>query len=497
MYVNQTRVISVNGLKRIVIGNPKVLDVVRVTDNDMTITAKAKGDSLLTFWDNFGEHSRYIKVYFQDMSKVKKIVDSLIRDIGIKGIRTKAVNDAGKVLLLGKVENKSSKDKLFLALGKLKDKIVDLVDVQENEASVEIEVQILELDKDAARTLGFDLPTGVSFTESSGPTAAAVTGLGALFHVSDWTRTAFNTKLDFLVQQGKARILSRPRLVSRSGKEAKLLVGGEVPIFSTAISSTAGGQGNNIEYKEYGIKLDIQPTVVSNDRINIKLNMEVSDLKSVETLGPINAPTAKAYPLSKRTISTELSLKNGATVSIGGLISRKTSEDLKQFPWLANVPILGAFFRHKIVTKGGGSGSRGDTELYITLTPRIINVPKSKSQKIGKIKSLSNKEEALNFYKERNIPDNLQNYVYKVQKIILSNISYPAILNNTGWQANLILALRISSTGELKKVMIIKSSGYKIFDESTLEAVKKLSYPPFPSSVHLKKIDISIPIVYK
>ena len=492
-----TRVIPVNWPKRIVISRPKVVDVMKVTNDSMTIVGKAQGESMLTFWDKFGRHTRQITVYSQDMAKVKTRIDNLISDIGIKGIRTKADNNEGKVLLLGEVENKSDKDKLFLALGSLKDKTVDLIDIRENEASVEISVQILELDEDAVKTLGFDLPSSISLTESSGPTSAAVTGLGALLHVSDWTRSAFNAKLDFLMQQGKARVLSRPRLVCRSGKQAKLLVGGEVPILTTQISGTGGGQGNNIEYKEYGIKLDVQPTVVSNNKINIKLSTEVSDIQSVETLGPANAPTAKAYPLSKRTMSTELSLKNGATVSIGGLIANKSAEDLKKFPWLADVPVLGAFFRHKIVTSGGGAGQKGNTELYITLTPRIINIPASKSKKTAGVKYLSNKEETLNFYKEKNIPDNLQGYVYKIQKIILSHISYPPMLNNTGWNANLILSLRILSTGELKKVAIIKPSGYKIFDDSALDTVKKLSYPPFPSSVHLEKIDMSIPIAYK
>ncbi len=496
LYVNEQKVISVNSPQRIAIGNPEVIDVVNVTEKDITIVGKTEGETSFNWWDKFGHHSIEVKVYKENMALIKKRIDNLLKNIGFLNIYTKALDSENKVLLKGEVKTEEEKNRLMAALGKLKDKVLDFINVREEESSVEIEVQVLELSKDAVRTLGFDMPSAIKFTESSGPTVQAVTGLSALLHVSDWTRSAFSFTLDLLIQKGEARILSRPRLVCRSGKTASLLIGGEVPIFATEVSSE--GEGTNIEYKEYGIKLNIEPKVVNRDKVDIKLDIEVSELQPVETIGDPDAPTAKAYPLTKRIISTEVSLRDKATLSIGGLIKEKTDEDLKRFPWLADLPVLGAFFRHRSISIGGGAGQRGNTELFITLTPHIINM-ESKADKEDDFlqEEFSTKRGIFKLYGQTNIPDEFKEYAYQVQRRILSNISYPRVLRHTGWEGNLVLSLRLSSAGELKDVSIVRSSGYKIFDEEALKVVRKLSYPPFSPQMRLEEVNIEVPIVYR
>ncbi|OPX29609.1 MAG: hypothetical protein B1H08_03445 [Candidatus Omnitrophica bacterium 4484_171] len=496
MYVNETRVFSVNEPERIAIGTPAVADVTKATENSITVIAKSAGGTTLSWWDKFGEHSRYISVYKERMNRVKRRIDDLIRSIGFTNLQTQAMDSEGKVMIKGEVKTQVDKDRLLAALAGVKDKILDFVGIWEDKSSVEIAVEVLELDKDAVRSLGFDLPNALALTESSGPTSSAVTGFSNIFHVSDWTRSALSSTLDLLIQSGKARVLSRPRLVCRSEKEAELLVGGEVPVFTTEVAS-GGGEGTDVEYKEYGIKLNVRPTVVENNRIDIVLNVEVSEIGDEVVIGSANSPTAKAYPLSKRTISTEVSLKDGATLSIGGLIKEKTEEDLKKFPWLGDVPVLGAFFRHKEVKSGGGSGKRGNTELFITLTPRIIsNTGDNRTKQIEK-NALSHKKSTFNFYEKNNIPDSLKEYIYSIQKRIANNIFYPPVLSRTGWEANLIVSLKLSSIGELKDVHIVKPSGYKTFDSQALETVKRLAYPSFPSHVRLEEVTIEVPIVYK
>jgi len=499
LYIGQTEVIGVDGPTRIAIGKPEIVDVSKVTEKEITLAAKGRGETTFIWWDKEGEHSRYIKVFVEDMSRIKERIDTLISEIGVLGIHTKALDSENKVLLLGQLKDESDKERLLSALGELQDKTVDLIDVRGEESSVEIDVQVLELDSDATKKLGFDLPSAIAFTESSGPTTAAVTGFSKVFHVSDWTRTAFTATLNFLVQEGKAKILSRPRLVCRSGKEAELLVGGEVPVFTTqVVSGGAGAQGTSVEYKEYGIKLNIKPTVVSEDKIDLGLNVEVSDIGEAVIIGEATAPTAKAYPISKRLISTELSLKDGSTLSIGGLIKKKSEEDLKKFPWLADLPVLGIFFRTKETRIGGGSGERGETELFITLTPHIIGVKEEEAKEISLLpKPVPPKDQTLAFYEGMKIPDELKGYVYNVQKKILSNISYPSVLLDTGWEAHLVVSLKLDSSGELKEAKVTESSGYKIFDTQTLDTVRNLSYPPFPPKVDLEEINIEVPVVYR
>jgi pilus assembly protein CpaC len=496
LYTGETKVISVNDPSRIAIGKPEVIDIIKVTEKEMTIAAKSKGASTLVWWDKLGQHSLYVKVYLEDMSKIKERIDRLMKVIGVTGIETKALDSENKVILQGEVKDIVEKERLLSALGELKDKVLDFINVREEEASVEIEVQVLELDKDASRELGIAWPTSATLTEPTRFEKTLQTGIDALFRISDWTRTTFTSTLHFLVQEGKARILSRPRLVCRSGKEAELLVGGEVPIFTTTVTTGGGGEGTEVEYKEYGIKLKMRPTVIEEGKIDLVLNIEVSEVSEAETIGSAAAPTAKAYPLTKRTISTELSLKDGQTLSIGGLIKKKTVEDLKKFPWLADIPVLGTFFRQKTTTEGGGAGEKGDTELFITLTPHIIYM--NKEEKVTTSKKLSTEEvsSSLLYKKKREVPQKLEEYIQSVKSKILKNISYPALLLGTGWEAEVVVGLKISREGELKEAKITKSSGYKIFDEQTLRLVKELSYPPFPPQIDLKEITVEVPIVY-
>ena len=170
-------------------------------------------------------------------------------------------------------------------------------------------------------------------------------------------------------------MLSRPRIACLSGKEAKLLVGGQVPVLSGSVTPGTSGTGTtgattgaSVEYKDYGIVLNIKPQVNEQGRVHINLNVEVSELgEKVET------DYALAYTFIKRSATSELILDDGQTMAIGGLIKQKTTEELQKFPWLGDVPVLGMFFRHKYVVKGGDSTNREDVELFITLTPRIVS----------------------------------------------------------------------------------------------------------------------------
>ena len=271
------------------------------------------------------------------------------------------------------------------------------------------------------------------------------------------------------------------------------MVGGEVPIFTTVVT-TGGATGTGVEYKEYGIRLKIEPYVLEGGRVQLTLSVEVSELGSAEVIGESAAPTAKAYPLSKRSISTQLQIRDGQILTIGGLIKQKTEEDLKKFPWLADIPILGAFFRHRSVDTGGGSGQRGDVELFIALTPTIIYPEKSLS--------LLDEPSVIAVPKapfpvRTDIPYVLQDYVLEVQKQILGSISYPSALLGTGWDGHLVLALTITQVGEVKNVRVVKSSGYKNFDEDALRVVNTIKYPVFPANIRQEELEIEVPIVYK
>jgi len=487
--VGEFKIIPTNQPRRIAIGNPNVVDVVSVSNQEIAITPKAPGVTTLVFWDSSGERSYRVRVYAENMQEIKYRVDKILGSLNFSSVYTKAVDEEGRVIILGSVKTPQDRERINTALGTLKDKIVDLLEVKEEEAIVEIDMQLVELSRDATKSLGF-MPT-------AGATGTLVTlteGLPSeVFVLEKFTRNNFIWKLDALAQEGKARILSRPRLACQSGKEAELLVGGEKPNFASSTTETT--TTSTIEYKGYGIKLKIKPTVTEEKRIKLALNMEVSELGEAEALGGL----AKAYPLKKRNMSTELIVDDGQTLAIGGLVKEQSEEDITKIPWLGDIPLIGLLFRKKTSITGGGFGTRGDTELFIALTPTILGKA-SEKEAVKEAKreiALPKKTAVVSRVKEGLASDAVMAYSRLIQKRILENLDYPAVAKEAGYQGAVKLKLHFSHAGELLDVNVKESSGHKALDDNAVYAAKSVSsYPPFPSSIEQQELWIDIPIIY-
>ncbi|MCH7485540.1 MAG: type II and III secretion system protein family protein [Proteobacteria bacterium] len=187
--------------------------------------------------------------------------------------------------------------------------------------------------------------TGPGFTDAVFATGNPLAGFGLLG----------KTQFDILEKQGLTKTLAEPTLTVLSGETATFLAGGETPIPSGVDQS-----GNlSITYREFGIRLEFTPVVIAGDRINLRLITEISSVDATNTvsLGPnVNIPTI----ISKRT-ETTIDLPSGGTVMIAGLIDDNMSNSISGFPFLKDIPVIGALFRSTEFT-------RGETELVITVT---------------------------------------------------------------------------------------------------------------------------------
>ena len=164
--------------------------------------------------------------------------------------------------------------------------------------------------------------------------------------------------INALEGSGFAYTLARPSLVALSGQSATFLAGGEVPI----PVPSSGSDNVSIEYKEFGIRLTLTPTVIGRDRILLKVAPEVSELDYT------NAVTiaGTAVPgLNIRRTDTSISLGDGESFVISGLISSRNSSQVNKFPGLGDIPVLGAFFRDSNI-------SREDKELLMIVTPHLV-----------------------------------------------------------------------------------------------------------------------------
>ncbi|MGE5309358.1 MAG: TonB family protein [Deltaproteobacteria bacterium] len=521
LYVGEMKVIAVKTPNRVVIGNPGVADVLSVSEKELIIAGKGPGATNLVWWDADGQKSMSLRVYAEDMTNIKQRVDDLIAEMGLTGLSTKTADSEGKVLLMGSVKTQEQMDRIKSGLGPLFNRVTNLVEISDAKAIVELDVEVIEVDRDASKTLGIQWPSAVTGTEPVSNGTRLLDIPKSLINVTHWNHDQLSVALDLLMQEGKARILSRPRLACQSGKEAELLVGGEKPIMNTTVSATNGGSGTNIEYKEYGIKLKMAP-LYTDGKIRLSMNVDVSDIGAPTTLGStgggVTTTTALAYPLIKRSTSTQLYLNNGQTLAISGLIRQKTTEDLQKVPWLGDIPVLGVFFRHRTTVNGGGNGERGDIELVIMVTPKVVldaGQPEAapsaaKDEKVVAqpvtpelVKAVSDNVDVVRKAAGQQADtaiaavDPQSAYGRSVTQYFLSKLQYPSLAKRTKTEGTVQLALHIARDGGLLDVSIKKASGFSVLDSDALSTAKEIQpYPTFPAAIADKDLWITVPIEY-
>jgi TonB family protein len=307
-------------------------------------------------------------------------------------------------------------------------------------------------------------------------------------------------KINAAIQEGKGKVLSRPKIVSKSGEEASFLVGGQIPVKTTTTSS-GGNVEENIAFHDYGVNLKIKATAKEDGKIDIDLNVDVSDIDSANAVGDTVAYTT-------RSAQTKLFLDNGQTIILAGFMKDNKGQTVKRVPLLGSFPIFGFLFRNKNVT------ADSQTELFITLVPRVVvtNEPKKiasasvkeeqareeKNQKIISLLAKTETDYKKPSYQPVLVPGYMASYARSVQERIASNVLYPKAAKETKAQGSVELTLSIIKSGALASASVSKSSGYAVLDEAALETVHKLSpYLAFPLDSSIKEMTLTIPIVYQ
>jgi general secretion pathway protein D len=168
--------------------------------------------------------------------------------------------------------------------------------------------------------------------------------------------------LNALASTNRATILSSPRVLARNGETATMQVGQDVPIVTGSTTITSGNTGvvQAIQYRTTGVILRVKPVIHSGDQIDLDVSQEVSAAQSTST-GVSNSPT-----IQTRKVETKLTLQNGATVLLGGLISSNSSHGDSGVPGLKDIPLLGNLFSNK-------SATSDRTELIVLITPYVVN----------------------------------------------------------------------------------------------------------------------------
>lgn len=178
-------------------------------------------------------------------------------------------------------------------------------------------------------------------------------------------RVNANALLDVLQSEGLVTSLAEPNLTTISGETARFNVGGEVPI---PVPQSFGV--TTIEYKKYGVSLAFTPVLLPGERIAMRVQPEVSELSNANSIA-INGVSVPSF--ISRSAETNVEMASGQTLAIAGLFQRSEQTNLSRFPFLGDIPILGALFR-------SSSFQRDETELIILVTPYLsepVSAPRS------------------------------------------------------------------------------------------------------------------------
>jgi general secretion pathway protein D len=166
--------------------------------------------------------------------------------------------------------------------------------------------------------------------------------------------------LDFLKTKTDSKLMSNPRLLATDNEESCISVGQTVPVAS--IQRGMGGQGDMVsfDYKEISIRLNVTPHVGLNQQVTMYVNPIIEEISGWKVLFGNEAPVT-----DKRSVNSIVTVRNGETVVIGGLVKTQRTQTTKRVKFLGNLPLLGRFFQHDLMTDK-------QTDVMIFITPTIV-----------------------------------------------------------------------------------------------------------------------------
>jgi pilus assembly protein CpaC len=252
---------------------------------------------------------------------------------------------------------------------------------------VNVRVRIAEIDRNITRQLGFNwqalgtnnnwlygVLTGAAVAGKISPLTPL--GLSALpntttppFQVGagySHGATDINGIIDALAADQLVTILAEPNLTAQSGETASFLAGGEFPV-PIAGSTSNGSATITVEFKQFGVSLAVIPTVLSPNRLNLRVRPEVSQLSSNGAVSvPIgNNATVTIPALTVRRAETTVELGSGQSFAIAGLLQKTSTDNTNALPGLGELPVIGALFK-------SNDFQRGQSELVIIVTPYLV-----------------------------------------------------------------------------------------------------------------------------
>lgn len=371
LQVGRSLVLSTgSALRRVYVGDPKVLQPYSSSRWEEVITARTSGISTLMLWDEAGRRRVYSIVADIDTDGLLNVLED-----AVPGSRLTVSTRADRVWVAGTVPTDAAAEAVMKLASVYSKDIVNAVKVLPAPLQqVELKLRIVEVDRSRLEQFGvnfFALGNTLANTSTQQFTSTVLppnTGSGTGVTVSDplnlllySARLNVGVTVKDLEEKQVLQVLAEPTLTTLSGIAARFLSGGEFPL-----PIVQGGTGNStaitIIFKPYGVKVDFTPTVNADGSIRLKVAPEVSalDYSNAVTIAGFTIPA-----LSTRRAETEVELVNGQSFVLSGLLDRRTTVNLSKTPGIASVPILGQLFRSKNL-------NHSVVELVVLVTATVV-----------------------------------------------------------------------------------------------------------------------------
>ncbi len=391
MFAGEIKILEVGKIDRVAVGNGGLVSTSMLENGQLLLLAEKEGETVVHIWYQDGAESDLkVQVVANDNSRILNEISTLLSDL--PDVKVKLVGE--KIFLTGTLMNSDAE--LLSAIKTAYPKLIDLTRKYDPPDSAKIipsqkmiymNVKVTEFNTSKLSELGINWADFVN-GPSAGFVGEAVTN--KQFSVRSDTQLLPNistlgvtglespigffglaseitSRINLLLQTGDAVLLAEPKLSARSGGQAEFLAGGEIPVVTT------GGLGStNVEYKEFGIKLKIEPVVDSQDNILANVATEVS------AVDPANAVNGVPAFITRKT-SSDISMKSEETLVLSGLVDRTLGESVDQFPFLGDIPILGYLFKSK-------AWRNNERELVIFVTPTVYDAKSEFNQEKVKLR---------------------------------------------------------------------------------------------------------------
>lgn len=369
--VGQAHVIRESGVRRIVVGSGRVIQVSALDGSQILVLAENPGQSTIQLWGPKGV-KRELAVIVAERDTLR-IADEVVAMLGSSARVTSRV--VGDLVVLEGEQPSEDEVARIVEIQKRHPQVVSLVARAGFERMVRMEVRMLEIGRNALERLGVQWQSGSGTPYAiDGPSfgligdfkrseafgaggSVELAGVPARSRIRPFATaaslaTSLTSMIDLLVQTGEAAILAEPRLSCRSGGSARFVAGGELPIPVIAANGAA-----SVQFKEYGVRFEVSPVVNAAGMIAATLEAEISSINPELRVRDIPG-------LRKQSASTQVNLVEGQTLVIAGMLSNEISGSVDRIPALGDLPVLGKLFRSRRFQDR-------ETEMVVLITPRL------------------------------------------------------------------------------------------------------------------------------